>query len=48
MNEWVAFISNVGFPVTITLYLLVRIEAKLEQLTSTIAQLAQTIHATKE
>ncbi|MBN6188415.1 YvrJ family protein [Aneurinibacillus sp. BA2021] len=48
MNEWVDFISNVGFPVTITLYLLVRIEAKLEQLSSTISHLAQTIHAAKE
>ncbi|GED12142.1 YvrJ family protein [Aneurinibacillus migulanus] len=48
MNEWIAFISNVGFPVAITLYLLVRIEAKLEQLTTSIAQLAQSIHSVKE
>lgn len=48
MNEWIAFVSNVGFPVTITLYLLVRIEAKLEQLTTSIAQLAQSIHSVKE
>jgi hypothetical protein len=48
MNEWVAFISNVGFPVTITLYLLVRIESRLEQLTGSIAQLTQSIHSIKE
>ncbi|MED0677392.1 MULTISPECIES: YvrJ family protein [Aneurinibacillus] len=48
MNEWVAFISNVGFPVTITLYLLVRIEAKLEQLASSITQLTQTLYSIKE
>jgi hypothetical protein len=48
MNDWIAIISNVGFPVTITLYLLVRIEAKLEMLTRSIGDLSATIKLIKE
>lgn len=36
-------IANVGFPIGITLYLLVRIEGKLENLTLSIEKLAKTI-----
>ncbi|WP_082130078.1 YvrJ family protein [Aneurinibacillus tyrosinisolvens] len=48
MNEWITLISNVGFPVAVTLYLLIRIESRLEQLTGSIAQLSQSIHLMKE
>ncbi|MFS0782540.1 YvrJ family protein [Bacillus sp. 1P06AnD] len=32
MNEWIPFISEVGFPIVVTLYLLYRIETKLNAL----------------
>ena len=43
MNELVDFIGNVGFPIAITLYLLIRIEGKLELLTESINNLSKTI-----
>ncbi|HHY92748.1 MAG TPA: YvrJ family protein [Firmicutes bacterium] len=36
-------IANLGFPVVVSIYLLVRMEAKLDELTKSIAELAQTI-----
>ncbi|MGX5453149.1 YvrJ family protein [Bacillus cereus] len=30
MEEWIKMIGNVGFPIVVTLYLLHRIESKLE------------------
>lgn len=43
-NEIIGMISNVGFPVIITLYLLTRIEGKLETLTMSINDLSKTIN----
>lgn len=43
MDEIINIISNIGFPMAISLYLLVRIEGKLENLTLSINQLSQTI-----
>lgn len=37
-------IGNVGFPVAVTFYLLVRVESKLELLTSSINNLARIIN----
>jgi hypothetical protein len=36
-------IANLGFPVVVSIYLLVRMEGKLDELTKSIAELAQTI-----
>jgi hypothetical protein len=33
MEEWLAAVANVGFPIFIAVYLVVRIEAKLDALT---------------
>jgi len=38
-------VGNVGFPIAVTAYLLVRIEAKLSDLTASIAELARAIEA---
>ncbi|WP_353893723.1 YvrJ family protein [Proteinivorax hydrogeniformans] len=38
-------IANFGFPIAITIYLLVRMEKRLERLTESIYQLAKTISA---
>lgn len=43
MEEIIAQISNVGFPIAITCYLLVRIENKLTELTSSINELSKNI-----
>lgn len=47
MEEIVALISNMGFPIAISLYLLIRIEGKLESLTISINNLSQTINSIK-
>lgn len=36
-------IANLGFPIVISIYLLVRIEGKLNQLTESITELSKTI-----
>lgn len=38
-----ALVANVGFPVAVSIYLLVRIESKLESLTISINELSQNI-----
>ena len=43
MDEWFHVLQNFGFPVVVTFYLLMRIEAKLEQLASSIIRLDQTL-----
>ncbi|MFZ5942907.1 MAG: YvrJ family protein [Bacillota bacterium] len=41
-------IGNYGFPMVISIYLLVRIEGKLESLSMSIIELAKVIEALKE
>lgn len=43
MDFLIETIANVGFPIGITIYLLIRIEGKLENLTMSIEKLSQTI-----
>lgn len=40
MEELIAFISNVGFPITIALYVLVRLENTLKRNTDAIRELS--------
>jgi hypothetical protein len=46
MEQLLAYTANFGFPIVISMYLLVRIEGKLEQLSGSINDLCKTI-ATK-
>lgn len=46
MEQLLAYTANYGFPMVISVYLLVRIEGKLEQLTGSINDLSKII-ATK-
>ncbi|MBD1383285.1 YvrJ family protein [Metabacillus arenae] len=39
MEQWMQWVSEVGFPIVVTLYLLHRIEAKLDKLNSSIQML---------
>lgn len=40
-------ISNFGFPIVLSIYLLVRVEGKLEKLTDSINELSKSIEAIK-
>lgn len=47
MEELITIIGNFGFPIAITVFLLVRIESKLSQLTSSIHELTTAIKSMK-
>jgi hypothetical protein len=44
MDAIVSLIGNVGFPIAVSIYLLVRIESKLESLTNSINNLSGVIN----
>jgi len=44
METWVTFITELGFPIAITFYLLHRIEGKLDMLNETIRMLPEKLH----
>lgn len=44
MEGLVSLIGNVGFPIAVSIYLLVRIEGKLESLTNSINNLSSVIN----
>lgn len=48
MEIFETFIANVGFPMAVCIYLLVRLETKLETLTSSINELSHNIINLKE
>lgn len=43
MKEWMMMIQNVGFPIVVTLYLLHRIERKLDEVTTSILSLPHSL-----
>jgi hypothetical protein len=43
VEEIYSSVANLGFPIVISVYLLVRIEGKLDELTKSINELAQAI-----
>ncbi|MBR4696236.1 MAG: YvrJ family protein [Selenomonadaceae bacterium] len=43
MTEYLSAVGNLGFPIAVTAFLLVRIESKLGALNDSIQQLTQTI-----
>lgn len=45
MDGLVSLIGNVGFPIAVSIYLLVRIEGKLESLTASINNLSAVINS---
>lgn len=48
MEELFALIGNVGFPIAVSVYLLVRVEYKLEELGNSINELARVIERFRE
>lgn len=47
MEDLYAQIANLGFPIAVSIYLLVRIEGKLDRLTESINELAKAIISVK-
>jgi hypothetical protein len=47
MDQLYSSIANLGFPIVISIYLLVRIEGKLNELTGSINELAKVISTIK-
>lgn len=47
MEEIYTYIANLGFPITVSIYLLVRIEGKLENLSMSIQELTKVIDRLK-
>lgn len=47
MESLLAQVGNFGFPVVLSIYLLVRIEGKLDRLTESIYQLSRTLETVK-
>jgi len=43
MNEILSQVGNVGFPIVVSIYLLVRVEKKLDELTKAINSLGRII-----
>ena len=43
MEELIPIVGNLGFPIAVSIYLLVRIEGKLESLTISIRELSEAI-----
>lgn len=41
--DWINMVGQVGFPILVTLYLLHRMERKLDQLTQSIHELAMSL-----
>ena len=42
-NDFLTIITNVGFPITLSMYLLVRIEGKLQVLSDSINELSSVL-----
>lgn len=47
MEDLYTHVANLGFPIVISIYLLVRIEGKLNQLTESINELSKVIASMK-
>jgi prefoldin subunit 5 len=43
INEWYNVIGNIGFPIAVAIYLLIRFEKRIDALRENINQLEQTI-----
>ena len=48
MEDFVAQVANVGFPIAVSIYLLVRVEAKIESLTLSIYELSKVIESIRD
>jgi hypothetical protein len=47
MDQVLTLISNLGFPIAVSIYLLVRIESRMEELSRSIHELAKVVATLK-
>ena len=47
MAEWLGMVKDVGFPIVVTLYLLYRIENKLDELNDSIRELPSRLYTSE-
>jgi len=47
MDQVLTLISNLGFPIVVSIYLLVRIESRMEELSRSIHELAKVVATLK-
>lgn len=43
MEELVRMVANLGFPIAVSIYLLVRLEGKMDELTGSVKELSRAI-----
>lgn len=48
MEQIFGLVANLGFPIVVSIYLLVRVESRIENLTESIHQLAEAVATLKE
>ncbi len=48
METWITSIANIGFPIVVSIYLLTRVESRMDALTESIHELAHAIDRTDE
>ncbi|HHZ13378.1 MAG: YvrJ family protein [Clostridiales bacterium] len=48
MEQVLGLVANLGFPIVVSVYLLVRIENRMESLTESIHQLAEAVATIKQ
>ena len=48
MEQMLGLVANLGFPIVVSVYLLVRIENRMENLTESIHQLAKAVTTLKQ
>ena len=45
MEDWMGFIGNVGFPIVLSIYLLKRVESRLDHMIDTLSQISNQLSA---
>ena len=47
MDQWLSIVSNLGFPIVVSVFLMVRIESRIEELSKSISELSQALATIK-
>ena len=48
VNEWIPLISNLGFPIFVSWYLLTKVDSRIEALSTTISEMTTVISGWKK
>jgi hypothetical protein len=47
MDQWLNIVSNLGFPIVVSVFLMVRIESRIEELSKSINELSKALASLK-